>query len=77
MALSKLPGLLPKGGRAPHFQGVARANAFQARTSQGADADAGPYNCGRGLQRIPHSVKTHRSRIPILKQAKAENAKPQ
>ncbi|MGC1687447.1 MAG: hypothetical protein WA734_17610 [Candidatus Acidiferrales bacterium] len=57
--------------------GVARANALQARTSQGADADAArnralaPYNDFFTLW------KDADPDIPILQQAKAEYAKLQ
>jgi eukaryotic-like serine/threonine-protein kinase len=57
--------------------GVARANALQARTSQGADADAARV---RGLAAYKDFLtlwKDADPNIPILKQAKAEYAKLQ
>ena len=40
--------------------GVARANALQSRTSQGADADARPRPGARRLQRLPHALERRR-----------------
>jgi len=57
--------------------GVARANALQSRTAQGADADAARV---RGLAAYKDFLtlwKDADSDIPILKQAKAEYAKLQ
>jgi hypothetical protein len=57
--------------------GVARANALQARTSQGADADAART---RALAAYKDSLTLWKDAdpdIPILKQAKAEYAKLQ
>ncbi len=59
--------------------GVARANAFQARTSQGADADAARV---RALAAYKDFLSLWKDAdpdpdIPILKQANAEYAKLQ
>jgi eukaryotic-like serine/threonine-protein kinase len=53
--------------------GVARANALDARTSQGADADAARV---RALA-VPYPLERRRPRLSILKQAKAEYARLQ
>jgi len=57
--------------------GVARANLLQAKTSQGADADA-PASVRSPLTKISSpSGKMPTPDIPILEQAKAEYAKLQ
>ena len=55
--------------------GVARANALQARTSQGADADAARVRALVGYKYFLTLWKDADPEIPILKQAKAEYAK--
>jgi eukaryotic-like serine/threonine-protein kinase len=55
--------------------GVARANALQARTSQGADADAARVRALAAYQDFLTLWKDADPDIPILKQAKAEYAK--
>jgi serine/threonine protein kinase len=55
--------------------GVARANALQARTSQGADADAARVRALAAYKDFLTLWKDADSDIPILKQAKAEYAK--
>jgi eukaryotic-like serine/threonine-protein kinase len=57
--------------------GVARANALQARTSQGADADAARVKALAAYQDFLTLWKDADPDIPILKQAKAEYAKLQ
>jgi eukaryotic-like serine/threonine-protein kinase len=55
--------------------GVARANALQARTSQGADADAARARALAAYKDFLTLWKDADPDIPILKQAKAEYAK--
>jgi len=57
--------------------GVARANALQARTSQGADADAARVRALAAFKDFLTLWKDADPDIPILKQAKAEYAKLQ
>jgi tetratricopeptide (TPR) repeat protein/predicted Ser/Thr protein kinase len=57
--------------------GVARANALQSRTSQGADADAARVRALAGYKDFLTLWKDADADIPILKQAKAEYAKLQ
>jgi tetratricopeptide (TPR) repeat protein len=57
--------------------GVARANALQARTSQGADADAARVRALAAYKDFLTLWKDADPDIPILKQAKAEYAKLQ
>jgi eukaryotic-like serine/threonine-protein kinase len=57
--------------------GVARANALQARTSQGADADAARVRALAAYKDFLTLWKDADPDIPILKQAKAENARLQ
>jgi eukaryotic-like serine/threonine-protein kinase len=57
--------------------GVARANALQARTSQGADADAARVRALAVYKDFLTLWKDADPDIPILKQAKAEYAKLQ
>src|SRR6202790_1402124 len=57
--------------------GVARANALQARTSQGADADAARVRALVAYKDFLTLWKDANPDIPILKQAKAEYAKLQ
>jgi len=57
--------------------GVARANAVQAKTSQGADADAAHTRALTAYQDFLTLWKDADPDIPILKQAKAEYAKLQ
>ncbi len=57
--------------------GVARANALQARTSQGADADAARLRALADYKDFLALWKDADPEIPILKQAKAEYAKLQ
>jgi tetratricopeptide (TPR) repeat protein len=57
--------------------GVARANALQSRTSQGADADAARVRALAAYQDFLTLWKDADPDIPILKQAKAESAKLQ
>ena len=57
--------------------GVARANALQARTSQGADADAARVRARAAYKDFLTSWKDADTDIPVLKQAKAEYAKLQ
>jgi eukaryotic-like serine/threonine-protein kinase len=52
--------------------GVARANALQARTSRGADADAARVRALAAYQAFLTLWKDADPDIPILKQAKAE-----
>jgi eukaryotic-like serine/threonine-protein kinase len=61
--------------RALAHLGVARANALQARTSQGADADAARVRALAGYKDFLTLWKDADPDIPILKQAKAEYAK--
>jgi serine/threonine protein kinase/tetratricopeptide (TPR) repeat protein len=56
--------------------GVARANALQSRTSQGADADAAHVRALAGYKDFLTLWKDPDPNIPILQQAKAEYAKP-
>jgi tetratricopeptide (TPR) repeat protein len=55
--------------------GVARANALQAKTSQGADADAARVRALAAYKDFLTLWKDADTDIPILKQAKAEYAK--
>src|ERR1700675_2780003 len=55
--------------------GVARANALQAKTSQGADADAARVRALAAYKEFLTLWKDADPDIPILKQAKAEYAK--
>jgi serine/threonine protein kinase/tetratricopeptide (TPR) repeat protein len=57
--------------------GVARANALQARTSQGADADAARVRALAAYKDFLTLWKDADPNIPILKEAKAEYAKLQ
>ncbi len=57
--------------------GVARANALQARTSQGADADAARVRALAAYQDFLTLWKDADPDIPVLKEAKAEYAKLQ
>jgi hypothetical protein len=57
--------------------GVARANALQARTSQGADADAARTRALAAYKDFLTLWKVADPDIPILKEAKAEYAKLQ
>ncbi|HXY10251.1 MAG TPA: protein kinase [Terriglobales bacterium] len=57
--------------------GVARANALQARTSQGADADAARVRAIAAYKDFLTLWKDADPDIPILRQAKAEYAKLQ
>jgi eukaryotic-like serine/threonine-protein kinase len=57
--------------------GVARANALQSRTSQGADADAARVRALAAYKDFLTHWKDADPDIPILKQAKAEYAKLQ
>jgi tetratricopeptide (TPR) repeat protein len=57
--------------------GVARANAVQARTSQGADADAARVRALAAYKGFLALWKDADAGIPILKEAKAEYAKLQ
>jgi eukaryotic-like serine/threonine-protein kinase len=57
--------------------GVARANALQSRTSQGADADAARVSALAAYKDFLTLWKDADPDIPILKQAKAEYAKLQ
>jgi serine/threonine protein kinase/tetratricopeptide (TPR) repeat protein len=57
--------------------GVARANALQARTSQGADADAAHVRALAACKDFLTLWKDADPDIPILKEAKAEYAKLQ
>ena len=57
--------------------GVARANALQARTSQGADADAARVRALAAYKDFFTLWKDADPEIPILKEAKAEYAKLQ
>jgi eukaryotic-like serine/threonine-protein kinase len=57
--------------------GVARANALQARTSQGADADAARSRALAAYKGFLTLWKDADPDIPILKEAKAEYAKLQ
>jgi len=55
--------------------GVARANALQSRTSQGADADAARVRALAAYKEFLTLWKDADPDVPILKQAKAEYAK--
>jgi tetratricopeptide (TPR) repeat protein len=57
--------------------GVARANALQSRTSQGADADAARVRALAAYKEFFALWKDADSDIPVLKQARAEFAKLQ
>jgi eukaryotic-like serine/threonine-protein kinase len=57
--------------------GVARANALQARTSQGADADAARVRALAAYKDFLTLWKDADTDIPVLKQAKAEYARLQ
>jgi len=57
--------------------GVARANALQSRTSQGADADAARVRAHAAYKDFLTLWKDADPDIPILKEAKAEYAKLQ
>ena len=57
--------------------GVARANALQSRTSQGADADAARVRVLAAYKDFLTLWKDADPDIPILKQAKAEYANMQ
>ena len=57
--------------------GVARANALQARTAQGADVDAARARALAGYKDFLTLWKDADSDIPLLKEAKAEYAKLQ
>jgi tetratricopeptide (TPR) repeat protein len=57
--------------------GVARANALQAKTTQGADADAARVRALAAYKDFLTLWKDADPDIPILKQAKAEYAKLQ
>ena len=57
--------------------GVARANALQAKTSQGADADAARVRAIAAYKDFLTLWKNADSDIPILKVAKAEYTKLQ
>jgi tetratricopeptide (TPR) repeat protein len=57
--------------------GVARANALQSRTSQGADADAARVRALAAYKDFLTLWKDADSDIPVFKQAKAEYAKLQ
>jgi eukaryotic-like serine/threonine-protein kinase len=57
--------------------GVARANALQSRTSQGADADAARVRALAAYKDFLTLWKDADADIPILKEAKAEYAKLQ
>jgi hypothetical protein len=57
--------------------GVARANALQSRTSQGADADAARVRALAAYKDFLTLWKDADPDVPILKQAKAEYAKLQ
>ena len=57
--------------------GVARANALQAKNSQGADAYAAPLRALAAHKDFLALWKDADPGIPILKQAKAEYAKLQ
>jgi hypothetical protein len=57
--------------------GVARANALQSRTSQGADSDAARVRALAAYKDFFTLWKDADPDIPILKQAKAEYAKLQ
>ena len=54
--------------------GVARANALQSRTSQGADADLARTRALAGYKDLLTLWKDADPDIPILKEAKAEYA---
>jgi hypothetical protein len=57
--------------------GVARANALQARTAQGADADAARARALAAYQDFLTLWKDADPDLPLLKEAKAEYAKLQ
>jgi len=56
---------------------MARANALQSRTSQGADADAARVRAPAAYKDFLTLWKDADADIPIFKQAKAEYAKVQ
>jgi hypothetical protein len=56
---------------------VARANALEAKNSQGADADAARVRALAGYKDFLTLWKDADPDIPVLKQAKAEYAKLQ
>ena len=55
--------------------GIARANALQAKKKKGAEADAARVRALAGYRGFLELWKSADSDIPILKAAKAENAK--
>ncbi|MGA7928855.1 MAG: hypothetical protein WCA20_23020 [Candidatus Sulfotelmatobacter sp.] len=57
--------------------GLARANALQSRTLQGADADAARVRVLAAYKDFFSLWKDADPDIPILKEAKAEYGKPQ
>jgi hypothetical protein len=57
--------------------GLARANALQSRTSQGADADAARVRALNAYKDFFALWKTADPNIPVLKEARAEYAKLQ
>jgi hypothetical protein len=57
--------------------GMARANALEAKTSQGADADAARVRALAAYKDFLTLWKNAGPDIPILKEAKAEYAKLQ
>jgi hypothetical protein len=63
-------------GASAHL-GVARANALQAKTSQGSDVDAAPVRALAAYKDFLTLWKDADPDIPILKEAKAEYAKLQ
>jgi hypothetical protein len=63
--------------RALAHLGVARANALQSRTSQGADADVAGVRALASYKGFLTLWKDADREIPILKQAKAEYTKLQ
>jgi hypothetical protein len=69
-------GLVAWESRLAHL-GVARANALQARTSQGADADAARVRALAAYKDFLTRWKDADPDIPILKQAEAEYARLQ
>jgi hypothetical protein len=56
---------------------VARANALRSRSSQGADADAARVRALAAYKDFLTLWKDADTDIPIVKEAKAEYAKPQ
>jgi len=59
------------------YLGVGRANALQARTSTGADADAARVRALGAYKHFLNLWKDADSEIPILKEAQAEYARLQ